>query len=545
MTKKAIATLLMLVSIVSFSQKKADNNNPKLVIGIVVDQMRYDYLERFASKYSETGFKRLMSEGYNLKNTNYNYVPTFTAVGHTSIYTGTTPSMHGIISNYWYDKELKKSIYCVDDSNYNGVGTTSKAGKKSPKRLYTTTIADQLKMFQMGKGKTIGVAIKDRSSILPAGHSATAAYWFEGGDAGNWITSDYYSEKLPKWVKKYNKKKYSDEFLNSQWNTLYDINTYTESLIDENDFENHFKGEGNSSFPHDLKELRKTNGNYSLIKKTPFGNNITADFAKAIIKNEKLGKGEYTDMLTLSFSSPDYVGHQFGVDSKEVEDTYIRLDLVLSDFFKYLDTQVGKGNYTLFLTADHAAIPVPSYMKTLKIPSGYFEGDDILAELNKAILSKYNEEDLIENISNFQVFFNHDKINEKNIDLNDFSNFIVREIMKVEIVYKAVTALDMQTTTYSKDILNLLQNGYNQKFSGDVLFVPSPAYIEYSEKGSTHGSGFAYDTHVPLLFMGKGIKQGESKKPYVITDIAPTISSLLGINQPNGTNGDIIIEVLK
>jgi predicted AlkP superfamily pyrophosphatase or phosphodiesterase len=461
--------------------------NPKLIVGIVVDQMRYDYLVKFYNKYGEGGFKKLMNEGYNLKNVHFNYIPTYTAVGHTSIYTGTTPVNHGIISNNWYDKYNKKSIYCVDDTNYQTVGADT-GGKKSPHRMLTTTVTDQLKLAQNMRGKSIGIAIKDRAAILPAGHTADAAYWFEGGDEGKFISSTFYMNKLPNWVNNFNNSGKANSYLNETWNTYYDISTYTETLPDNNDFEGLFEGKTTSTFPYNLAELRKLNGNYNLLKAIPFGNSITTDFVEAAIIGENLGKGEFTDFLAISYSSTDYVGHQFGVNAKELEDTYIRLDKELERLLKYLDTEVGSNNYTIFLTADHAAVQVPSYLNSLKIPGGYFDNDEFKKFVDNISLEHFKTIDLIEDISNYQIFLNKEKIKNLNLDIQKVSQTIADEIIDFENVYKTVTAHTLQTTSFTSGILQTLQNGYNQKLSGDILFVPYPATISYSKTGTTHGS---------------------------------------------------------
>lgn len=519
-------------------------NAPKLVVGIVVDQMRYDYLTRFYTKYGEGGFKRLMNEGYNLQNVHYNYIPTYTAVGHTSIYSGTTPTNHGIIANTWYDKYLKKEVYCVDDSNYKTVGAPS-GGSKSPYRMLTTTITDELRMAQNMKGKTISLSIKDRSAILPGGHTANGAYWFEGGEEGKFISSTFYMNELPKWVKEFNSLNKADDYLNEVWNTYYNINTYTETLPDHNKYEGLFDGKDTPTFPYDLKELRKKNKNFSLIKKIPAGNSIVNDFAKAAIVGEQLGIGNQTDFLAISYSSTDYVGHQFGVDSKELEDTYIRLDKDLESLLQFLDDKVGKGNYTLFLTADHAAVQVPAYLNDIKIPGGYFDIENFKKFIAEKSIAYFGTSDLVENISNFQIFFNKQKIKELGLNPEKVADKLMYDIIDFDKIYKAVSAKTLQTTTFSKGILSSLQNGYNQKFSGDILLIPNPSTIIYPHTGTTHGSGYSYDTHVPLLFYGKGIKKGNSHQYYPIVNLAPTISSLLHISQPNGCTGEAIIEVLK
>ena len=539
----ATITIICLCSFIPL--KKKNPKKTKLVVGIVIDQMRYDYLTRFANKYGPDGFKRLLNSGFSLENAHYNYIPTYTAVGHASIYTGTTPINHAIISNNWYDKYLKETVYCVDDKNYKTIGNNGDGGKKSPYRMLTTTITDQLRLAQNMNGKTIGIAIKDRSSILPAGHTANAAYWFDGGSKGDWITSSYYMDKLPDWVQKFNDSKIVDNYLSQPWETLYDITTYSESIADDNNFEMPFKGEEKPVFPHDIPQIKSKNNNYSILKAIPAGNSLTTDFAKAAIIGENLGKSAYTDFLAVSYSSTDYVGHQFGVASKEIEDTYLRLDRDLANLFHFLDTKVGEGNYTLFLTADHAAVQVPSYLQSVKIPANYFSYKKFNAFVNTITQKYFKSDALVENISNFQIFLDKEKIESLNLNTNEVAQKIADEVINYKGIYKTVTARTLQTTSFTSGILNSLQNGYNQKFSGDILLVPTPSTISYSKKGTTHGSGYSYDTHIPLIFYGSGIKKGSSKKKYEIIDIAPTISNLLQIEFPNGSTGKIIEEVLN
>ncbi|MGC1204675.1 MAG: alkaline phosphatase PafA [Flavobacteriaceae bacterium] len=521
---------------IPLTQNKMDTEKPKLVVGIVVDQMRYDYLTRFFDKYGEGGFKRLMEEGYNCKNNHYNYVPTYTGPGHASIYTGTTPKYHGIIGNNWYDKEEKSSVYCAEDKTVLAVGSDSDLELMSPRRMLTTTFADENRLFTQLKGKTIGISIKDRGAILPAGHSANAAYWFRGKDEGNFITTNYYMETLPKWVNDFNASRAIEKYL-KEWNTLYDISTYTESGEDLNDFEGGFQGKETATFPYDLKKLSKKNGGFDILKGTPYGNSIIADFAIEALKAEQLGKDNITDVLTVSFSSTDYVGHNFGVNSKEIEDTYIRLDKELKRFFEALDIEVGVGEYTLFLTADHGAVDVPAYLQSLKIPSGYLNNNDRKEQFHKFLNATFGTVDIVENISNNQIFINREKLKELDLDLDDVQEAIVNEQISYPHISKAYTAITMASVDFTEGIEALLQKGYNQKRSGDVILVDDPAYISYHKTGSTHGSGLNYDTHVPLLFFGKGIKHGQTYKKTEITDIAPTISALLGISFPNAAIG--------
>lgn len=521
----------------SAQDKIVTSSNPKLVVGIVVDQMRYDYLTRFYNKYGEGGFKRMINEGFNCKNNHFNYIPTYTGPGHASIYTGTTPKYHGIISNGWYDKEINKSVYCVGDDSVQSVGTSSVAGQMSPQRMLTTSFADENRLFTQMRGKTIGISIKDRGAILPAGHTANAAYWFQGKDEGNFITSSFYMNELPKWVQKFNKKKIVASYL-KEWNTLYDISTYVESGDDLNNFEGGFNGKETATFPYDLSVLKDKNGEFDILKVTPYGNSIVADFAIAALDGEQLGQDNITDVLAVSFSSTDYIGHNFGVNSKEVEDTYIRLDKDLERFFNALDAKVGKGNYTVFLTADHGAVNVPAYLQSVKIPAGYLNSSEAKIKLGNFMKNTFGESDLIENVSNNQIFLNREKILELKLNLEAVQKAIVNEIINYKNVDKAYTASSMRDESFDRGIELLLQNGFNQKRSGDVLIVYSPAYISYSKTGSTHGSGLNYDTHVPLLFFGKGIKKGSTVAKTRVVDIAPTISALLGISFPNGATGN-------
>jgi predicted AlkP superfamily pyrophosphatase or phosphodiesterase len=527
--KYLIALLLTVVFILPIS---AQENNLKLVVGIVVDQMRYDYLTRFDKKFGENGFKRMMREGFNCKNNHFNYVPTYTGPGHASIYTGTTPKYHGIIGNNWYDKDIKKMVYCAGDTTVNSVGTAAASGLMSPHRMLTTTFADENRLFTQMRGKTIGVSIKDRGAILPAGHSANAAYWFQGGQEGNWISSTFYMDALPKWVNNFNNSKKAESYI-KDWNTFYDIETYTESGADLNNFEGKFKGKETATFPYNLKALSKKNGGFNILKTTPYGNSLTADFALAAIDGEGLGQDNITDVLTVSFSSTDYVGHKFGVNSKEIEDTYIRLDKDLERFFAALDEKVGKGEYVVFLTADHGAVDVPAYLQSAKIPAGYLDNDARKVLFQKFLTDTYGTTDIVEDISNNQIFLNRDMIKALDLDLDDVQEAIVNEQIAYPHISKAYTATTMASVDFTEGIEALLQKGYNQKRSGDIILVNDPAYISYGKTGSTHGSGLNYDTHVPLLFFGKGIKQGHTYKKTEITDIAPTISALLGISFPN------------
>ncbi|PZD77169.1 alkaline phosphatase PafA [Mesonia sp. K7] len=517
---------------------------PKLVVGIVVDQMRYDYLTRFWNHYSENGFKRLVKGGFTCRNNHYNYVPTYTAPGHASIFTGTTPKNHGIISNSWYDKFEEIYIYCVSDAAYESVGTENNAGKMSPKRMVVTTITDQNRLHTQMRGKTIGVAIKDRGAILPAGHTANAAYWFYGGEEGKFISSTFYQNELPQWVKDFNDSGKVASYLTT-WETLKPISTYVESGADNNNYEHGFIGKSTPTFPYDLTALSKENGNYDILKTTPFGNNITTDFAKAAIVGEQLGQDDITDFLTLSYSSPDYIGHNFGVNSKEVQDNYLRLDIEVASLLSYLDEKVGVGNYTVFLTADHGANQVPAYLNDYKIPAGYAKEKELSKKLKVFLGETYRVSDLVVNQSNNQLFFDEEKIKENKIDRSNLQRELKQFLISQPEIYKVYTREELEENSSNDKIKRLVQFGFSQKQSGDVVYLDFPAYVSYPEKGSTHGSSFNYDTQVPLIFYGKNINQGETYDRTEIIDIAPTISAMLGIAFPNASTGKVISEVIN
>ncbi len=524
------------------NQKPATNPVPKLVVGIIVDQMRYDYIYRYWEKYETDGFRRLVNEGFFCKNTNYNYAPTYTGPGHASVYTGTTPSINGIAGNNWYSRDENKYVYCSEDKTVQTIGSTSLAGQMSPGNLLTTTIGDQLRLSSNMKSKVIGVALKDRGAILPAGHSANAAYWFDDV-SGNWITSSYYMNALPDWVKVFNEKKIWNDYLNKPWSTFFPVNQYTESLSDNNKYEGSGRDSINPVFPYDLPQMKKKFG-AGIIRNTPFGNSFTKDFAMETIKAENLGKGPSTDFLCLSFSSTDYIGHLYGPQSIEVEDCYIRLDKDIADLIKFLDTWVGKNNLLLFLTADHGAIEVPAYLTDLKIPSGYAGFGSDIDSLKKIFNTKYGDS-LILSFTNQQVYLNQKTIEEKKINKAEVEDFIAAFFIKKQGVAQTITSTSFKNSSFSDRPRMLIQNGFNIKRSGDVMLNFEPGWVEYGKTGTTHGSPYSYDTHVPLIFYGGLIKTGSTVSEVSITDIAPTVSLLLNIQFPDGNTGKPIPEIFK
>lgn len=515
----------------------------KLVVGIVVDQMRYDYLTRFWDQYSDRGFKRLVSEGFIAKNNHFNYAPTSTGPGHASVYTGTTPATHGIIGNDFFDLASGSMVYCAGDDQYASVGVSGREGQMSPHRLLTNTVTDQLRIHYKNKAKVISISVKDRGAVLPGGHTANAAYWFVGGAQGLWVTSSYYMPELPAWVADFNAKQSIAQY-KKPWDLMLKEKEYTQSVADDNPYEGAFKGEEKPVFPHDLPALWEQNGGFGILRATPYGNSMLTDFALEALKQESLGQDKVPDFLAISYSSTDYVGHQFGVDSREIQDTYLRLDLEIARLLKSLDKQVGVGQYTLFLTADHAAIPVPAYLKDQKIPAGYVDASAMKKEINQFVQARFGA-DLVANISNNQVFFNRQAIRDLGLDLDEVQGALADYLQDHTDVAHAYTARTLKSTEFVSGIPAILQMGYHKDRSGDVLFVYKPGYISYSKTGSTHGSPEVYDTHTPLLMFGAGIQPGATAERTEISDIAPTISVLLGIAFPNGSIGQPISKALK
>lgn len=529
---------------IGYSDPTFDLNPPKLMVGITVDQMRYDYLTKYWKDYSDEGFKKLMREGYSCKNHHFSYAPTYTGPGHASIYTGTTPAYHGIIGNSWYDRYEKSSKYCTGDSTVLGVGNTTLAGQMSPKNMISSTITDELKLHFNGRSKTIGVSIKDRGAILPAGHLADAAYWFIGGDEGNFISSTYYMNELPDWVNSFNASGYKDSLMDSGWNMLKPEKDYDESIIDNNQYEAPFTGKLQPTFPYDFSQLADRNGRYDLIKGSPLGNSIVTEMAINCIKNEALGQDEFTDFLAVSFSSTDYVGHRFAPAARETQDCYLRLDLEIARLLNELNAAVGEDNYTVFLTSDHGAIHNPNYLKKLGMPAGYFKLDEVNSRVDSAIQNAFNLEGLIESYSNDQIFFNDSLITAHKLNKTKLEEVASNAALGYEGVYTVLTRTQLVNTEFSSGLNHVLQNGFSTKFSGDVLVVPRPGWMSYPTKGTSHGSPFAYDTHVPLLFYGSGIRPGFTDKRTNIKDIASTVASLLGVQMPNANTGDPILEVI-
>ncbi len=531
----------VLVLLLSISVQAQGVQRPKLVVGIVVDQMRWDYLYRYYDRYdAKGGFKRLMNQGFSCENTMIPYSPTVTACGHSCIYTGTVPAISGITGNFWWDRQQMRTVYCTEDKTVNTVGSTSALGKMSPKNMLVTTICDELRLATNFKSKVIGLSLKDRGGILPAGHSANAAYWYDN-TIGSWITSTYYMDQLPKWVSDFNAGKSVDKYYQGGWNLLYPATTYVQSTADEKPYEAKPFG---ARFPYDLKNF--VGKDYSKITATPMGNSFTTEFAKAAINGEQLGADNITDFLAISYSSPDYIGHTFGPNSVEAEDGFLRFDKELGTLLDFLDSKVGKNQYTVFLTADHGVAEVPEFMKENKLPAGRVYMNTLVSQLNKTLNEKYRISNIIVSDDNYQIHLNHSLLDSAKVSKKEVTRWIVDKLA-VDSGFARIFAIDdLYNVPLPSTIRTMLNNGYYPPRNGDIQIILKPGYIDaYSGTGTTHGLWNPYDSHIPLLWYGWGIKAGKSNREISMSDIAPTIAAMLHIQMPSGCVGKPIEEVIK
>ena len=539
MKKLFCFVLLLFVTIENYSQSL---QRPKLVVGVVVDQMRWDYLYRYYDRYADNGgFKRMLNGGFSCENTMIPYVPTVTAPGHSCIYTGSVPAINGIAGNQWWDNELRRLVYCTEDKTVKTVGSNSTLGEMSPRNLLTTTIGDELKLATNFRSKVIGIGIKDRGSILCAGHSANAAYWYDNTN-GHWISSTYYMSELPGWAKDFNSKKLADTYYQQGWNTLYPINTYTQSTEDENSFEGKIFGADAKKFPYDLKKF--IGKNYNIITNTPHGNTLTTEFAKAAINAEQLGADDITDFLMVGYSSPDHIGHAFGPNSIEQEDCFLRLDKELADLMNFLDSKIGKGQYLLFLSADHGVAQVPTFLKENKIPAGNANLGSLARSLNEVLNEKFGRNDLVHGIYNSKVTLNRKLIDSLQLNIEQIKKAVIDHLIVQPAVARAFDISKLRETTLTEKEKNIVVNGYYPKRNGDIHIIIHPQWLEnFSGTGTTHGTLNQYDAHIPLLWYGWGIKPGKLYREVYMTDITPTLAALLHIQEPSGSVGHVINEI--
>lgn len=512
-------------------------NAPKLVVGIVVDQMRPDYVYRYWDKFGDGGFRRLVQEGFSFTNMHFDYMPTATGPGHAGVFTGTTPSVHGVMGNSWYVRGLDRSINVIEVPGYRGIGSMPGSDEgKAPGNLLTTTVGDELRLHSNMQSRVVGISRKDRGAIMTAGHLGDA-YWYEAA-SGNFVTSSFYHNQLPRWVREFNARNLPQQYLSEPWNTLLPIGEYTESIADANPYERLYPDQSASTFPHDLPTRVREHGmNPGLLSATPFGDKLLTELAIAAIEGESLGQRAHTDMLAIAYSATDSIGHAYGPASIEVQDAYLRLDRYLEQLIEYLEETLGEDEFVLFLTSDHGVVHVPQYLVDQGIPGGYFDSGNVFAALSAHLESLYGE-DLVRGYSNYEIFLDNERIVELGYDPLLIQREVARFMLHIDGVGGALTAEALNNTEFTDGIREIVQNGFHQKRSGDVMIWLEPQTIPNRATGTTHGSPWTYDRHAPMHWYGKNIPAGSSAAPVFIRDIASTISMLLRSPLPSGNTGN-------
>ena len=474
----------------------AQPTRPRLVVGLMVDQMRWDYLYYYQDRFAaDGGFNRLLTEGFSCNNTIIDYVPTVTACGHASVYTGTTPAFHGIAGNNYFIHG--KHVSSVQDDEANGVGTSRSVGKRSPRNLLATTIGDELRLATGFASRVYGVALKDRASVLPAGHSANAAFWFSQKDAA-FITSDYYMKQLPQWLTEFNRR-----------NTA----------------------------------LLKTD-----LSRSPKGVSMTFAMAEAILINEKLGQTGNTDMLAISISPTDLISHQHGTRSPQTDSAYVQLDADLGRFLSTLDEKVGRGNYLLFLSADHGGTNNYKYSSAHKIPSGSWKcWSDDAKQVNDLLYRRFGVKNIIKDFNEFSLYLNNSAIDSAALDREVVKAEAKRVLYTQPAVELVVDLENIHRETVPEPLKQRLIKGYHHERSGELFVLLKPGYYagDITEDGSNHGTWTTDDAHIPLVFMGWGINHGETSQPVGMTSIAATVCALLHIQMPSVCIGTPILPITE
>ena len=515
---------------------KTGFKKPKVVIGIVVENMRPDYIDRFWDRFGDNGFKKLYNEGAVCNNFRIEQQIQSYASGTATLFTGVYPATHGIISPEWYDRVSEKEVNCVEDDNYFTVGADTKSGNASASKLMVSTIGDNLKVFSDGKSKVFSVALNAGTAIFAAGHAADGAYWFDD-ESGRMISSSYYINTFPDWVRIFNSNNYAEKYTYRNWTTLLPLITYQGSIKDDNIFEKGYDDKWNT-FPHVVNRYVKLAGNYRPLKTTPWGNQIIYDFAVDLIDNEHLGEDDYTDLLTVAFSSMDYENGDFGPTSLEMEDTYVRLDQHIADLLALIEKKFGKDNALVFLTANtSASYPVDYLKQEFNLNVGNFSPESAFALLNSLLNITYGEQKWIEDISGQQVYLDHKLIEKNKVDEEGIIETAATFINQFEGVKIALPARDLERGASGSNADADLYNSFNKKRSGDFLYEleegwqPAYKYIKVN---------YTDQTHIPLVFYGNGIRKGVVRERYEATALVPTLSELIGIPPPDRSEGEII-----
>lgn len=548
--KRSSAIILLISVFVKLSGQGAylPPDKPRLVIGIVVEQLKYDQLEKFRDRLGENGIKRLINEGTYFKNASFEYMLTQSAPGHATISTGTEPSFHGITSDNWYLPLRNELIYCTKDIEVNPVGGSFEAGLHSPVNLQASTFSDELEMATNKNAKVFGVGMKENSAIFSAGHAADGAYWFDN-TTGSWMTSTYYIDALPVWINDYNAMKFSESFLNSTWGLLRPSEDYADCLPDSNNFEAGFNGV--NYFPYDLKKMRSkgifnSRNDFSLLRETPFGNSLTTSFAIRLIENEKLGKDDVTDYLSICYSSTDNIGHRFGPSSVEMGDAILRLDDEIKNLLTYLNDSIGKKNILIYFTAAHGISEIPAVLESNRIPAGYFKQNQALQLLRSYLNAVYGEGDWVKGYSERQVFLNRTLIEDARLPLEEVQKKVARFLVQFTGVAAAYPYSAFEANDFGNGNLKRIINNFSPQRSGDVIVTLNPGWVEKEgDYVANHNSPYEYDSHVPLIWYGWTVNRSTVTRQVNMTDIAATLSSLCKVPYPNACTGEPLSELFR
>ena len=551
MIKRSLTSIIFLFSwflILEGQEAYIPPDKPKLVVGIIVEQLRFDQIDRFRDKFSENGIKRLLNEGTFFRNAEYDYILTQSAPGFATISSGTEPAFHGITSESWYLPLRNEQIYCTKDISVNPVGGSYESGLHSPANLVASTFADELKMSTNRKAKVFAVGIRESASILSAGHSADGAYWFDNV-SGTWMTSSWYMQNLPSWVNDFNSIKLSETYLNSTWTRFKPAEYYSACLPDTNSHESGFGGV--NYFPYDLKKIGQKSGkrqdrDYSLLRETPFADALTTQFALKLIENEQLGKDDITDYLSVCYSSTDYIGHRFGPSSVEMADAIFRLDHEIETLLKSLNDNIGKKNILIYFTSTHGIAEIPSVLESNRIPAGIFRQNQSLQLLRSYLNAVYGEGDWVKGYSERQFFLNRTLIEDARIPLEDIQKKVARFVVQFSGVAAAYPISYFEANDFGNGNLKKIVNNFSPQRSGDVIVVLNPGWIE-AESGlvTNHNSPYEYDIHVPLIWYGWTVNRMSVTRKVNMTDIAPTLSILCRIPFPNASTGEPMYELFR
>jgi len=520
---------------------------PKLVLVIVVDQFRYDYLERFGDLFGSGGFKRLMNEGALFTNANYDYVPTFTACGHAAVFTGSVPAQNGIVGNVWYDRESGKvRVMVTDDSAHlvTSTGPSARGGAASPRYLLGTTIGDQMRLANNFQSKVITASLKDRSAVLPGGQRPNGAFWFNEAN-GEFVSSDYYSKELPAWVRKFDADDRPDKYFGAKWDRTLPADAYKRAQAENLPLQRSVLG---SRFPYVVTGGDEKPGPkfYNAFTLTPFASEYLSQFGKVALDAESLGADQFPDLLSISFSSPDLTGHYYGPDSQETVDTYARLDRVIADLLSYVDKKVGLANVIVAVTGDHGVAPIPEYMKSKGFDAGRLSSNEFVSAANKALAARFGDGKWVVNLSNDQLYLDQKLIADKKVDPAEAERIAGEAALASEGVVNYFTRTQIVAGRMpGGPVARRVTNGFNRKRSGDVWLITKPLYFfAEGELPTTHGSAYNYDTHVPVILFGAGVQPGRYNADCSPSDIAPTLAALLGIEPPSNRTGRVLIEAL-